>query len=127
LRQGEPHGLPPVRFDDLRHGAARMLLAVGQPVKVVSEILGHSTVSLTMDVYAVVAEKSAEAAAVAIATSAVVRATCQPAERRGIGGDAEVVALGIVASGLYDEINAAVARFLERLCHGRHRGRPGRA
>jgi len=37
-----------------------------------------------------------------------------PVERRGIGGDAEVVALGIVASGLYDGIKAAVARFLER-------------
>ena len=60
-------GLPPVRFHDLRHGAASMLLAAGQPPKVVSEILGHSTVAFTMDVYAVVAEELAEAAAVAIA------------------------------------------------------------
>ena len=43
-----------------------MLLAAGQPPKVVSEILGHSTVAFTMDVYAVVAEELAEAAAVAI-------------------------------------------------------------
>ena len=58
--------LPPVRFHDLRHGAATMLIAAGQPVKVVSEILGHSTAAFTMDVYAVVAEELAEAAAVAI-------------------------------------------------------------
>lgn len=60
-------GLPPIRFHDLRHGAATMLIAAGQPVKVVSAIPGHSTSSFTMDVYAVVAEESAEAAAVAIA------------------------------------------------------------
>ena len=44
-----------------------MLIAAGQPVKLVSEILGHATSSFTMDVYAVVAEELAEAAAVAIA------------------------------------------------------------
>ena len=59
-------GLPPVRFHDLRIGAATMLIAAGQPVKVVSAILGHSTSAFTMDVYAVVAEELAEAAAVAI-------------------------------------------------------------
>ena len=59
--------LPPVRFHDLRHGAAAMLIAAGQPIKVVSAILGHSTSAFTMDVYAVVAEELAEAAAVAIA------------------------------------------------------------
>jgi ApbE superfamily uncharacterized protein (UPF0280 family) len=44
-----------------------VLIAAGQPVKVVSAILGHSTSSFTMDVHAVVAEELAEAAAVAIA------------------------------------------------------------
>ena len=60
-------GLPPVRFHDLRYGAATMLIAAGQPIKVVSAILGHSTTAFTMDVYAVVAEELSEAAAVAIA------------------------------------------------------------
>jgi integrase len=59
--------LPEIRFHDLRHGAATMLIAAGQPIKVVSAILGHSTSAFTMDVYAVVAEELAEAAAVAIA------------------------------------------------------------
>jgi integrase len=60
-------GLPRVRLHDLRHGAATMLLAAGQPPKVISETLGHSTVSFSMDVYASVAEELAEAAATAIA------------------------------------------------------------
>jgi integrase len=59
--------LPPVRFHDLRHGAASMLLAAGQPPKVISEILGHATVSFTMDVYTEVADELADAAAAAIA------------------------------------------------------------
>ena len=59
-------GLPPVRFHDLRHGSASLLMAAGQPPNVVSEIMGHSTVSFTMDTYEVVAEELAEAAAVAI-------------------------------------------------------------
>ena len=61
-------GLPPVRFHDLRHGSATLLIAAGQPVKVVSAILGHSTTAFTMDTYAVVAEELGEAAAVAIAS-----------------------------------------------------------
>ena len=44
-----------------------MLLAAGQPTKVVSEILGHSTVAFTMDVYTEVTEELAEAAAEALA------------------------------------------------------------
>jgi integrase len=60
-------GLPPVRFHDLRHGAATMLLAAGDPIKVISEILGHSTAAFTSDVYTSVAEELAEQAAVAIA------------------------------------------------------------
>jgi integrase len=60
-------GLPPVTFHGLRHGAATMLLAAGQPIKVISEILGHATSSFTADVYASVGEELAESAASAIA------------------------------------------------------------
>jgi integrase len=59
--------LPPIRFHDLRHGAATMLLASGAPMKLVSDVLGHASAALTSDVYAVVAEELAEAAAVSIA------------------------------------------------------------
>lgn len=60
-------GLPPIRFHDLRHGAATMLLAAGVPIKVISEILGHATAAFTSDVYTSVAEELAEQAAAAIA------------------------------------------------------------
>ncbi len=43
--------LPDVRFHDLRHGAATVLLAAGVPLKVVSELLGHSSVAITADIY----------------------------------------------------------------------------
>jgi integrase len=49
LRQA---GLPDVRFHDLRHGAATVLIAAGVDLKVVSELLGHSSVAITADIYA---------------------------------------------------------------------------
>jgi integrase len=59
--------LPSIRFHDLRHGTATMLLAAGQPIKVISEILGHATSAFTADIYTEVAQELADAAAVAIA------------------------------------------------------------
>ncbi|MCC7085164.1 MAG: site-specific integrase [Pirellulales bacterium] len=44
-------GLPRMRFHDLRHTAASLLLALGVHPKVVQERLGHSQISVTMDVY----------------------------------------------------------------------------
>jgi integrase len=44
-------GLPHVRFHDLRHGAASLMLAQGVPLKLVSESLGHSSIAITADVY----------------------------------------------------------------------------
>jgi integrase len=44
-------GLPNLRFHDLRHSAATLLLSVGVHPKVVQEILGHSQISMTLDVY----------------------------------------------------------------------------
>jgi integrase len=43
--------LPKVRFHDLRHSHATLLLQQGVHPKVVSERLGHSTVGITLDVY----------------------------------------------------------------------------
>lgn len=46
-------GLPhEIRFHDLRHGAASMLLGEGVPVPVVSALLGHRDPSITLRVYA---------------------------------------------------------------------------
>ena len=45
-------GLPDVRFHDLRHSVATILLAAKIDLKVVSELLGHSSVAITADIYA---------------------------------------------------------------------------
>ncbi len=45
-------GLPPQRFHDLRHCAASLLLAQGVPARVVMDVLGHTQISTTMDLYA---------------------------------------------------------------------------
>jgi integrase len=44
-------GLPNVRVHDLRHTAATHLLTRGVHPKVVQDLLGHSTISLTLDTY----------------------------------------------------------------------------
>ena len=44
-------GLPRIRIHDLRHTAATQLLERGVHPKVVQEMLGHSTITLTLDTY----------------------------------------------------------------------------
>jgi integrase len=44
-------GLPHLRFHDLRHVAATLLLSEGIHPKIVQEILGHSQISMTLDIY----------------------------------------------------------------------------
>ena len=44
-------GLPRVRVHDLRHTFATLMLARGVHPKVVQEMLGHSTITLTLDTY----------------------------------------------------------------------------
>jgi integrase len=43
--------LPRIRFHDLRHTAATLLLSARVNPKVVSEMLGHASVSITLDIY----------------------------------------------------------------------------
>jgi integrase len=57
-------GLPRIRFHDLRHSCATLLLVQGVSPRVVMEILGHSEIAMTMDTYShVVPELQREAAA----------------------------------------------------------------
>lgn len=44
-------GLPYMRFHDLRHSAATLLLASGVHVKVVQEMLGHANIQITLNMY----------------------------------------------------------------------------
>ncbi|MFF0622941.1 tyrosine-type recombinase/integrase [Streptomyces sp. NPDC004296] len=43
--------LPPVRLHDTRHGCASLLFAAGVAPRTVMEILGHSQIAVTMNVY----------------------------------------------------------------------------
>ena len=45
-------GLPKIRFHDLRHTAATLLIEQGVTLKAVQATMGHSTIATTMDVYA---------------------------------------------------------------------------
>ena len=48
----EEHGLRRVRYHDLRHSCASLLLANGVPMKQIQEWLGHSDFSTTANIYA---------------------------------------------------------------------------
>jgi integrase len=50
-RMLERAALPRIRFHDLRHTAATLLLARGVHVKVVSEMLGHANIGITLAIY----------------------------------------------------------------------------
>ncbi|GAC1358191.1 MAG: hypothetical protein NVS4B11_23470 [Ktedonobacteraceae bacterium] len=43
--------LPNIRFHDLRHSAATIMISMGVNVKVVQEVLGHSKINMTLDTY----------------------------------------------------------------------------
>ena len=57
--------LPPVRFHDLRHAHATLMLAQGVHPKVVSERLGHASIGITLDLYSHVLPTPQEEAAAA--------------------------------------------------------------
>lgn len=59
-------GLPKFRFHDLRHSAATFLIAAGIPLKHVSDVLGHSTIAITADIYGHLLDESNRAAGEAI-------------------------------------------------------------
>ena len=44
-------GLPKFRMHDIRHTFASLMIARGVPIKVVQELLGHTTIQMTLDTY----------------------------------------------------------------------------
>ncbi|HEY7092281.1 MAG TPA: tyrosine-type recombinase/integrase, partial [Ktedonobacterales bacterium] len=59
------HGaLPDIRFHDLRHTCATLLLSARVNPKIVSEMLGHASVAITLDIYShVIPDMQQDAAA----------------------------------------------------------------
>ncbi|MFD5436626.1 tyrosine-type recombinase/integrase [Kitasatospora sp. NPDC127067] len=57
-RIGADAGLPRIRLHDTRHGCATILFAAGVAPRVVMEILGHSQIAVTMNVYTHVSEET---------------------------------------------------------------------
>jgi integrase len=47
----EKASLPDMHFHDLRHSTATILLSMGVNVKVIQELLGHTNISITLDIY----------------------------------------------------------------------------
>jgi integrase len=77
-------GLPQIRFHDLRHTFATLLLAKGTHPKVVQEMLGHANISQTIDTYShVLPDMQSEAAA---AMEEVLREEHQDGEEEGNRG-----------------------------------------
>jgi len=62
-------GLPIIRFHDLRHSCATILLTQGVHPKVVSELLGHSSIVVTLDTYSHVLEDMQQSAVDAMETA----------------------------------------------------------
>jgi integrase len=63
LRRGlEKAGLPQIRFHDLRHTAASILMGGGAHPKVASEMLGHASVGITLDLYSHVTQDMQQSA-----------------------------------------------------------------
>ena len=56
----ESAGVRKCRFHDLRHTFASLLLNEGESMKVIQEVLGHSTITTTMDIYSHVSEEKKE-------------------------------------------------------------------
>jgi hypothetical protein len=51
-----------VRLHDFRHGAASLMLAAGVPMAIVSKMLRHSSIGITVDIYGHLSEDTARAA-----------------------------------------------------------------
>ncbi len=59
-------GLPEIRFHDLRHTCVTLLLSKNVNPKIVSEMLGHATIAITLDTYSHVLPTMQESAAKAM-------------------------------------------------------------
>ena len=85
--------LPKIRFHDLRHTAATLLLAEGIHPKVVSEMLGHTQVGITLDLHSHVTPAMHESATRALGSCS----TSPPSRREGMTAP--------TSGGRYDDVS----------------------
>ncbi len=63
------NGLRNIRFHDLRHSCASLLLAQGVPMKMIQDWLGHSDMGTTANIYSHIDSESKKASAMAIGSA----------------------------------------------------------
>ena len=90
----EKAGVPTVRFHDLRHTCATLLLGESVHPKVVSEMLGHTDVAVTLDLYSHVTPSLQQQAADALDGPPRRHFGCQLGCQRGVGVPPEVSQIG---------------------------------
>jgi hypothetical protein len=73
--------LPPIRVHDLRHGAATLALASRTDLKVIQQMLGHSSIVTTADTYTSFLPETAHRAAQATADMVIKAARSAPGSR----------------------------------------------
>src|SRR6516225_9500957 len=76
--------LPPIRLHDLRHGAATLALASRTDLKVIQQMLGHSSIVTTADTYTTVLPEAVHRAAQA--TADMVIKAARSAQDPGLAG-----------------------------------------
>jgi integrase len=91
-------GLPPIRLHDLRHRAATLALASHTDLKVIQQMLGHSSIVTTADTYTSVLPEAAHRAAQATADMIIEAAHSAPGSRSG-GTALPHIPAAITASG----------------------------
>ncbi|MDA8311076.1 MAG: tyrosine-type recombinase/integrase [Actinomycetota bacterium] len=92
-RVGAELELPRIRLHDTRHSAATQMLAAGEPVKVVQEVLGHSSPSITSDIYSHLLPGMKESAVTAQSARLLGPAATQPEPSDKRMTEAEIVGL----------------------------------
>jgi integrase len=78
-------GLPQIRFHDLRHTAATLMLSANIHPKVVSERLGHASIHITLDTYSHVVPNLQDEAATAM--ERVLQVSSGPTDESSINRD----------------------------------------
>jgi integrase len=91
-------GLPPIRLHDLRHCAATLALASHADLKVIQQMLGHSSIVTTADTYTSVLPEAAHHAAQATADM-IIKAACSTPGGRTIGATVTHIPAAVTASG----------------------------